>query len=1213
VYSSAFTVGQTTTVKYRAFDNAGNGEGVNSQLIRVDTSAPVSSIKCNGNACAASFYTAAVSVALDATDTGGSSVAQIVYTTDGSDPTSTNGLVYTGAFSLGATATVKYRALDNAGNTEAAKSRLIQIDTTPPTVHLDAPSDGMTVSGETTLSASASDDVAVDHVDFLVDGSRIATASTSPYSVTWDSSTVPAGPHTISARAVDTAGNSGTSNSVPVIVANADTTPPVSSIRCNGGSCAGWFTAAVSVTLTATDDSDGSGVATIVYTTDGSDPSLTNGTVYLDGFTVPSTTTVKFRAYDNGGNAEAVQSQLIQIDTTPPTVSLSTPSEGATVTGSVTLSANAQDDVAVDHVDFLVDGNQIASVTSAPYDLIWDSRGVADGSHTIAARATDGVGHTTTSTAVNVTVSNPDTIPPVSTIRCNGTTCATGFYTAAVSVTLSASDTGGSGLDQIVYTTDGSDPTATNGTVYTGAFTVPQTTTVRYRAFDNADNAETVQSQLVQVDTTAPLSAISCNNGSCASWFNAPVSVTLSSVDDTGGSGVSKIVYTTDGSTPTSTHGTVYAGAFAISGSLTLKYRAFDNAGNAEVTNSQAIQIDTAAPSSTIKCNNGNCATSFYAAAVSVTHSATDSGGSGVSQIVYTIDGSDPTSTNGAVYTAAFTLASTATVKYRAFDRAGNAEAIKSQLIRVDTTAPVSSINCNGAACGSGWFNAPVSVTLSASDNSGGSGLSKIVYTTDGSTPTSTHGTTYAAPFTVSASPTTVKYRAFDSVGNAENTNSLTIQIDTVTPASMIRCNAVNCSASYYNAPVSVTLSASDVGGSGVSAIVYTTDNSTPTQSNGTVYTSAFTVASTITVKYRSFDGAGNAEPVNSALIQVDTTPPSSTLNCSGSPCSGTAWYPSGVSISLSATDDASGVSSIRYTTNGTVPTKTTGTLYSSSFTLIATTTINYRAFDNAGNSENNHALTVQVDSTVPTVSVTSPSAGATVAGSTTISANASDNVGVARIDFLVDGNVVGSAASAPYNFTWNSASVADGNHTVSARAADLAGNQATSTVTVTVANANLLPNGGLEAGSGNTPNCWFLGGFGTNTFAWTWNADGHSGSHAENLNISSYTNGDRKLLTAFNGSCSLATAAGRRYTITAWYKSDAKPALMAFTSTTGPTGAYGYLGQSPQQTSASGWTQATWTTPAMPAGTTNLSVGMGLVGQTGSLTMDDFGAFQAG
>ena len=83
---------------------------------------------------------------------------------------------------------------------------------------------------------------------------------------------------------------------------------------------------------------------------------------------------------------------------------------------------------------------------------------------------------------------------------------------------------------------------------------------------------------------------------------------------------------------------------------------------------------------------------------------------------------------------------------------------------------------------------------------------------------------------------TTVKYRAFDIAGNAETTNSQLLQIDTVAPSSMIQCNATTCAASFYSAAVSVTLTASDVGGSGVSQIVYTTDGSDPSQSNGTVY-----------------------------------------------------------------------------------------------------------------------------------------------------------------------------------------------------------------------------------------------------------------------------------------------------------------------------------------------------------------------------------------
>ena len=70
-------------------------------------------------------------------------------------------------------------------------------------------------------------------------------------------------------------------------------------------------------------------------------------------------------------------------------------------------------------------------------------------------------------------------------------------------MTLSSSDTG-SGLDEIRYTTDGSDPTPTTGTVYSGAFSVSVTTEVRYRGFDRVGNAEAIQSETIGFDTTAP-------------------------------------------------------------------------------------------------------------------------------------------------------------------------------------------------------------------------------------------------------------------------------------------------------------------------------------------------------------------------------------------------------------------------------------------------------------------------------------------------------------------------------------------------------------------------------------------------------------------------------------------------------------------------------------------------------------------------------------
>jgi hypothetical protein len=89
-------------------------------------------------------------------------------------------------------------------------------------------------------------------------------------------------------------------------------------------------------------------------------------------------------------------------------------------------------------------------------------------------------------------------------------------------------------------------------------------------------------------------------------------------------------------------------------------------------------------------------------------------------------------------------------------------------------------------------------------------------------------------------------------------------------------------------------------------------------------------------------------------------------------------------------------------------------------------------------------------------VAVTSPSAGATVSGSVTLAANASDNVGVTQVKWYVDSSEVATDSNgAPWTAAWDSRTVADGTHQVFAKAADAAGNWGTSsTVTFTVRNS---------------------------------------------------------------------------------------------------------------------------------------------------------------
>ncbi len=99
------------------------------------------------------------------------------------------------------------------------------------------------------------------------------------------------------------------------------------------------------------------------------------------------------------------------------------------------------------------------------------------------------------------------------------------------------------------------------------------------------------------------------------------------------------------------------------------------------------------------------------------------------------------------------------------------------------------------------------------------------------------------------------------------------------------------------------------------------------------------------------------------------------------------------------------------------------------------------------------NAVAPPADTVPPVVTLAAPAEGAVVSGSVAVSANASDNVGVTTVDFSVDGAPIASDANAPYSAGWNSASVANGLHTIGATALDAAGNRATAQSVVTVAN----------------------------------------------------------------------------------------------------------------------------------------------------------------
>ena len=286
--------------------------------------------------------------------------------------------------------------------------------------------------------------------------------------------------------------------------------------------------------------------------------------------------------------------------------------------------------------------------------------------------------------------------------------------------------------------------------------------------------------------------------------------------------------------------------------------------------------------------------------------------------------------------------------------------------------------------------------------------------------------------------------------------NQQLVQIDTAAPTATISCNAGPCGSGVFANTVSITMSGADQGGSGVAQIIYTTDGSTPTLSNGRSFIGAFSVnTSSLSATSLSTTRATSAS-VGTQQVQVDAAPPSSTITCDGGACSGTHTAP--VTIGLSAADNVggSGVASIRYTTDGSIPTAGSGGVYTSPFDVNQTTTVNYLAIDNAGNAETFNTQVVTIG-TPASVTVTTPSDGAVLAGSVTLAASVT-SMTPDHVDFYVGATKVGTANATPWSIGWDSTTAADGPYAVVAKAVQGSTTITSPSVSVSVKNTQDPP-----------------------------------------------------------------------------------------------------------------------------------------------------------
>jgi hypothetical protein len=259
----------------------GANGSVASTTVIVDTVAPVVTATLSQNPNGSGWITASpVQVTLTATDTGGSGVAAIRYTTDGTDPTSsTTAATYSAPISLTSTATVRYHATDVAGNASAAASRSVPIDAVAPgsTVTLSSAVNAFkngnviyfrgSAAGAFTLTSTVTDAIsgpassrtaalAGTSTGWAHTASTVTAPAGGPYvsnAFTWTTGTTsePAGTVT----AVDAAGNT---TATPLSFVNDSVAPIGGSISYTSGYLS---SASVSVTW-ATGTDSGSGVAT---------------------------------------------------------------------------------------------------------------------------------------------------------------------------------------------------------------------------------------------------------------------------------------------------------------------------------------------------------------------------------------------------------------------------------------------------------------------------------------------------------------------------------------------------------------------------------------------------------------------------------------------------------------------------------------------------------------------------------------------------------------------------------------------------------------------------------------------------------------------------------------------------------------------------------------------------------------------------------------
>jgi len=342
-----------------------------------------------------------------------------------------------------------------------------------------------------------------------------------------------------------------------------------------------------------------------------------------------------------------------------------------------------------------------------------------------------------------------------------------------------------------------------------------------------------------------------------------------------------------------------------------------------------------------------------------------------------------------------------------------------------DITPPVTTYSASGSSGANSWYTSPVTVTLTATDDS--SGIAAIHFRTDGGAWQS-----YVSPFTVPSDGShAIDYYSTDSSGNNEALRAATVKIDSTAPSSTVALAGTQAVDGSYISSVDVTLASTDAT-SGIQSSEYRVDGGAWRS-----YTSVFPVSGngTHTIEYHATDVASNVETAKSSVVRISGSsfgPPVTLLQVTGA-AGMNGWYVSLVNVTLTATSPSGTGIFTMYSVDGSGWTQ-----YAQRFMLPeGRHSLDYQSWDTAGFVEPKASTSVDVDLTPPTLGG-SPS-GVQTTPDVTISWTGSDTAsGIARYEVSIDGGPTQSVGTT----TSLSRRWSDGDHTVRVTAYDAAGNQ---------------------------------------------------------------------------------------------------------------------------------------------------------------------------